>query len=147
MAGEYRISVNGAHKKAAQAAVNSYRLPEISSDHTTIKDENKVFFEGNKAGFDRPPLADLRFLPKSRPSAISSGMKTSWRPMLHYLLLLCIVFQLRATSASAQAGEDYQILVSNEKSGDLTCINAVDLKVIATIPVGKRPRGIHASPD
>jgi YVTN family beta-propeller protein len=41
----------------------------------------------------------------------------------------------------------YQIFVSNEKGGTLTVINGADFKVTDTIPVGKRPRGIHASPD
>jgi len=41
----------------------------------------------------------------------------------------------------------YQIYVSNEKSGDLTVIDGGDNQVLATIPVGKRPRGIHAGPD
>ncbi len=41
----------------------------------------------------------------------------------------------------------YQVYVTNEKSGDVTVINGSDLKVAATIPVGKRPRGIHLSPD
>ena len=44
-------------------------------------------------------------------------------------------------------GQNYQIFVSNEKSGDVTVINGGDFKVVATIPVGKRPRGIQASPD
>jgi len=48
----------------------------------------------------------------------------------------------------AQAGASgWQLFVSNEKSGDVTVIDGTDLKVLATIPVGKRPRGIHASPD
>ncbi len=51
-----------------------------------------------------------------------------------------------AFSVHAQSG-NYQIFVSNEKSGDVTVINGSDLTPIATIPVGKRPRGIHASPD
>ncbi len=41
----------------------------------------------------------------------------------------------------------YQIYVSNEQSGDVTVIDGTSLKAVATIPVGKRPRGIHASPD
>jgi YVTN family beta-propeller protein len=45
------------------------------------------------------------------------------------------------------AGQNYQVYVSNEKSGDVTIINGGDNQVLATIPVGKRPRGIHASPD
>jgi YVTN family beta-propeller protein len=48
---------------------------------------------------------------------------------------------------TAHAGQNYQIYVSNEKSGDLTVINGSDNQVLDTIPVGKRPRGIHASPD
>jgi YVTN family beta-propeller protein len=50
-------------------------------------------------------------------------------------------------SAQTLAGQNYQIFVSNEKSGDVTVINGSDSKVVATIPVGKRPRGIQVSPD
>lgn len=49
--------------------------------------------------------------------------------------------------AGCQAADSYHIFVSNEKSGDLTVISGGDFKVVATIPVGKRPRGIQASPD
>ena len=49
--------------------------------------------------------------------------------------------------SKSRADGDYQIFVSNEKSGDLTVISGGDFKVTATIPVGKRPRGIRASPD
>jgi YVTN family beta-propeller protein len=48
---------------------------------------------------------------------------------------------------TGQAGQNYQIYVSDEKSGDVTVINGSDNQVLGTIPVGKRPRGIHASPD
>jgi YVTN family beta-propeller protein len=60
---------------------------------------------------------------------------------------------LLASSASSPASaqtlpdQNYQIFVSNEKSGDITVSNAGDSKVVATIPVGKRPRGIQVSPD
>src|ERR1039458_5694336 len=40
-----------------------------------------------------------------------------------------------------------RIYVDNEVSGDMTVIDSGAYKVIATIPLGKRPRGIHASPD
>jgi YVTN family beta-propeller protein len=50
-------------------------------------------------------------------------------------------------SAQTVTGQNYQIFVSNEKSGDVTVINGGDFKVVATIPVGKRPRGIQVSPD
>jgi len=56
-------------------------------------------------------------------------------------------FLLSSFWAQSQTNNDYQIFVSNEKSGDITVINGGDFKVSATIPVGKRPRGIHASPD
>jgi len=48
---------------------------------------------------------------------------------------------------AAPAAPTYQVFVSNEKSGDLTVINGSDFSVAATIAVGKRPRGIHVSPD
>jgi len=41
----------------------------------------------------------------------------------------------------------YRIYVTNERSGDLTEIDSATLEVVATIPLGKRPRGIHPSPD
>jgi PQQ-dependent catabolism-associated beta-propeller protein len=40
-----------------------------------------------------------------------------------------------------------RIYVTNEISGDLSVIDSGTYKVIATVPLGKRPRGIHASPD
>jgi YVTN family beta-propeller protein len=47
----------------------------------------------------------------------------------------------------ATAAASYQVWVSNEKSGDVTIIDGGTMKVIGTMPVGKRPRGIHSSPD
>ena len=60
---------------------------------------------------------------------------------------LCGAILWCSVPAKSLAGGDYQIFVSNEKSGDVTVINGADFKAVATIPVGKRPRGIHASPD
>jgi len=51
------------------------------------------------------------------------------------------------TPVSSRADPSYQIFVSNEKSENVTVINGSDFSVAATIPVGKRPRGIHSSPD
>jgi YVTN family beta-propeller protein len=45
------------------------------------------------------------------------------------------------------AASGYQIFVSDEHSGAVTVIDGGDFKVVGTFPVGKRPRGIHASPD
>src|SRR5271168_2178863 len=41
----------------------------------------------------------------------------------------------------------FRIFVTNEVSGDMTVIDSATYNVIATVPLGKRPRGIHASPD
>src|SRR5258708_2996798 len=40
-----------------------------------------------------------------------------------------------------------KVYVTNEASGDLTVINADTQEAIGTFPLGKRPRGIKASPD
>ena len=40
-----------------------------------------------------------------------------------------------------------RLYVTNEVSGDLSIIDSASMKSIATVPLGKRPRGIHASPD
>ena len=40
-----------------------------------------------------------------------------------------------------------RLFVTNETSGDITVIDVAAAKPIATIPVGKRPRGIRLSPD
>ena len=50
-----------------------------------------------------------------------------------------------AKQPEAPAG--YKIYVTNERSGDLSIIDSATHAVIATVPLGKRPRGIHASPD
>ena len=39
------------------------------------------------------------------------------------------------------------IYVTNETGGDMSVIDAATNAVVATIPLGKRPRGIVASPD
>jgi YVTN family beta-propeller protein len=40
-----------------------------------------------------------------------------------------------------------RLYVTNEVSGDMTIIDTGTFRVLATVPLGKRPRGIHASPD
>jgi YVTN family beta-propeller protein len=53
----------------------------------------------------------------------------------------------KPSSGNPTDSSHFIIYVTNEKSGDLTEIDSSTLQVIATIPLGKRPRGIHASPD
>jgi YVTN family beta-propeller protein len=48
-------------------------------------------------------------------------------------------------STSAPSG--YRVYVTNERSDNLSVIDSATHEVVATIPLGKRPRGIHASPD
>jgi len=40
-----------------------------------------------------------------------------------------------------------RLYVTNEVSGDMSIIDSGTYQVLATVPLGKRPRGIHASPD
>ena len=63
---------------------------------------------------------------------------------LRKVMLACVV--VLSAPASLQAAT-YQVYVTNERSGDVTVINGGDFSVAATIAVGKRPRGIHVSPD
>ena len=60
---------------------------------------------------------------------------------------MALLFSASLLVCQSTRAAGYQVFVSNEKSGNLTVISGADFKVTATIPVGKRPRGIHASPD
>jgi YVTN family beta-propeller protein len=64
------------------------------------------------------------------------------------VMILCALALL---SAAAQAqehwGQSYYIYVSNERSDNVSVIDGATRESVATIPVGKRPRGIHLSPD
>ena len=40
-----------------------------------------------------------------------------------------------------------RLFVTNENSGDISVVDVASQAVVATIPVGKRPRGIRLSPD
>src|SRR5882672_8892566 len=40
-----------------------------------------------------------------------------------------------------------RLFVTNERSGDLSVISLATKKVVATVKLGKRPRGIRVSPD
>ena len=60
----------------------------------------------------------------------------AFAPLLLLLLTSC-----------APSGPSYRVYVSNEGSGDLTVIDPVKMEAEATVPIGKRARGIHASAD
>ena len=63
-----------------------------------------------------------------------------------YSLLLASVLALAALSVGAES-QPYDVYVSNERSGDVTVIDGSTDAVVATFPVGKRPRGIHPTSD
>ena len=52
-----------------------------------------------------------------------------------------------APAASSAEGSAGQLFVTNERSGDLSVIDLATERVVATVPLGKRPRGIQVSPD
>ena len=63
-------------------------------------------------------------------------------------LVLSAVPLLAALLAScAPSGPSYRVYISNEGSGDLTIIDPEKMVATATVPIGKRARGIHASAD
>src|SRR3954470_16945579 len=67
--------------------------------------------------------------------------------MKNWIFAAPLLVMLLAGLAIPQEQAGYLICVSNERSGDVTLIDGATAKTVATIPVGKRPRGIHASPD
>src|SRR4029079_7959752 len=54
---------------------------------------------------------------------------------------------LFATARSQTSAPAYWICVTNERSNDLTLIDGATRRVAARIPLGRRPRGVQASPD
>jgi len=60
------------------------------------------------------------------------------------LLIACVGF---LSGCSRQQPAGYRIYVTNEASGDLSVIDSAAHEVVATVKLGKRPRGIQASPD
>ncbi len=69
---------------------------------------------------------------------------------LRAALMLVAAFGLLAGASSAihaAAAKGYRVLVTNERAGTLTVIDGATRKVTATVPLGKRPRGLKLSPD
>ena len=70
------------------------------------------------------------------------------RALIFVILSLCLAAcGRRATAPPPETPSPYRVYVTNEASGDLTIIDSVKQEAVATIPLGKRPRGIQASPD
>src|SRR5580698_1575680 len=67
--------------------------------------------------------------------------------MRYFLVAACLLFGLLSGCGSVEKKSGYRIYITNEISGDLSVIDSNTLEVVSTIPLGKRPRGIHPSPD
>src|ERR1700756_1231132 len=70
--------------------------------------------------------------------------------MKYFLAAVCLLAGCsRPASNNAEKSRPtgYRIYVTNEISGDLSVIDSTTMEVVSTIALGKRPRGIHASPD
>jgi YVTN family beta-propeller protein len=48
---------------------------------------------------------------------------------------------------AASVAKGYRVLVTNERAGTLSVIDGESQKVVATLALGKRPRGLKVSPD
>src|SRR5216684_656716 len=72
---------------------------------------------------------------------------SSHKVALCLLILTAISCGSSDQTSEVRDGSYFIIYVTNERSGDLSEIDSSTLQVIATVPLGKRPRGIHASPD
>jgi YVTN family beta-propeller protein len=65
----------------------------------------------------------------------------------HASCLLAVLAACWASCAFGAEADRYWVCVSNERGGDVTVIDGATNRPIATITVGKRPRGIHATAD
>jgi len=63
------------------------------------------------------------------------------------LLASCIAGTAALAATQTGGAVAYHVLVTNERSGTLSVIDGTTRAVIATVPLGKRPRGLKTSPD
>lgn len=61
--------------------------------------------------------------------------------------LLSVLLNAGCNRSMAAERRDERVFVSNEDSGDVSVLQASTGKVLATVPVGKRPRGLRVAPD
>src|SRR5437773_10839065 len=69
------------------------------------------------------------------------------RSIVLIVMVLLALDRPAPDGAAASAPAHAWSCVSNERSGDMTLLDAETRSTVATIPLGQRPRGIHASPD
>jgi YVTN family beta-propeller protein len=61
--------------------------------------------------------------------------------------LLGAMLLLAAVQSASAAASAYRVMVTNEFSGDLSVIDGSTHRLISTVALGKRPRGVRVSPD
>ena len=83
-------------------------------------------------------------LPLAKGDA-NSKFRLRTSPSMRRLFVLCIL--LTGAILTRAEPPSYLVFVSNERSDDITVIDGASEEVVATFRVGKRPRGIHATPD
>src|SRR5438046_2007277 len=82
--------------------------------------------------------------PRAGPERTRAGPDRGHAALeLTLLAALLIASHPVARAQTTQSSTPCRVFVSNERSGDVTVIVPANRSVIATIPVGTRPRGIH----
>ncbi|MEY2853340.1 MAG: hypothetical protein RL030_472 [Pseudomonadota bacterium] len=69
------------------------------------------------------------------------------RRLLEAVAATGVVAFVSLPGLSDEAQRPYRVFVTNERSGTLSVIDGATRRVVATVPLGKRPRGLKASPD
>jgi YVTN family beta-propeller protein len=54
---------------------------------------------------------------------------------------------MESFAAAQSAPLGYRVFVTNERTGTLSVIDGASKQLVATVPLGKRPRGLKVSPD
>src|SRR5438128_6122316 len=82
-----------------------------------------------------------------RKALPAEGVRYNWQRMKFSLFAIYSVVAAALVLSTRAESPNYLVFVSNERSGDVTVIDGTTDAVVATFAVGKRPRGIHATPD
>src|SRR5437588_10720985 len=78
--------------------------------------------------------------------AVAPGSSELYASDMRCFFAICFSCVVAAGVFRAES-PSYLLFVSNERSGDVTVIDGATDSVVGSFPVGKRPRGIHATPD
>src|SRR4051812_27299188 len=102
------------------------------------------------AGKPRHALLESFVAWASRPRACGSSRECSGetpKPRTLARTVGCTVLACVIATVAFASEPATRAYISNERSGDLTVVDLSTNQPIATIPVGKRPRGVHISAD